>query len=307
MNPNVAVSIVICTRDRAEKLEPTLVSLDGLASDGGPSYEIVCVDNNSRDATSHVVREFKTKSRVPLTYVLEPRTGLANARNTGVRHSRGEIIAMTDDDCIVSEDWLQILFEKFGSRARLGLVGGRVELQNPLDLPITIRTSRRKQNFTPESLDLILGCNMAFRRSAFDRVKGFDNLLGAGAPLKSGEDIDFVYRVHRQGYEVLYCPDLCVHHDHGRRTAEAALKLRTGYIHGRGAFYSKMILKFDKDVCRIAYWEIVSLMRELGTPGSDNSGNHQTAGKAIGTLIGGALAYPWHKTGQFFREINSDK
>lgn len=144
MNTNIIVSIVICILDRAEKLEPTLASLGALTRDQGPSFEIICVDNNSHDSTSRVIRDFKAESRVPLTYVFEPQAGLARARNTGVMHSRGEIIAMTDDDCIVGEDWLQILFQKFESRVGLGVVGGRVELYNPLDLPITIHTSQKE-------------------------------------------------------------------------------------------------------------------------------------------------------------------
>jgi GT2 family glycosyltransferase len=230
---------------------------------------------------------------LPIAYVFEAKQGLGSARNAGLAHARGEIIAMTDDDCIVDADWIAKICQEFAADPRLGLIGGRVELYDDRDLPVGIRTSRVRQVFDPVSLfNLIVGCNMAFRRSAVDLVGSFDPHFGAGSKLHSAEDCDFIYRTAGAGFNVMYCPDPLVYHHHGRRTPEERDKLVRSYRIGRGAFYAKHILQNDRRVLRMAYWEARGLLRAI-------AGNlvHLKAAtaefRALQHIGMGLIAYPW--------------
>jgi GT2 family glycosyltransferase len=85
-----------------------------------------------------------------------------------------------------------------------------------------------------------MGANCALRRSAWERVGGFDNVLGAGGPLHSGEDFDFSYRIFRTGGTILLEPDLVVYHRGFRPLSEWPSTVRD-YGLGVGSFYFKHV------------------------------------------------------------------
>src|SRR5262249_56680398 len=95
---------------------------------------------------------------------------------------------------------------------------------------------------------------------------GFDTRLGPGTPIPASEDSDFFYRAMRQGIAVIYCPDIVVHHNHGRRTPEQARKLLDNYDRGRGAFYMKHVAAGDRDTLRILFWEMRASARAMLDP-----------------------------------------
>ena len=85
-----------------------------------------------------------------------------------------------------------------------------------------------------------MGANFAARRSLFERVGMFDELLGGGAPLKSSQDFDLTYRSYRRNAAILLRPEVIVRHD-GRREPEDWPALMRAYGFGDGAFYSKHV------------------------------------------------------------------
>lgn len=98
------LSAVICTYDRADLLRLTLESLCGqtLARD---AFEVVIVDDGSKDGTREVVRAFE--SRLPLRYSRQRNAGLASARNHGVFIARGDILLFLDDDDVADPRLLE--------------------------------------------------------------------------------------------------------------------------------------------------------------------------------------------------------
>jgi glycosyltransferase involved in cell wall biosynthesis len=259
------ISVIVCTYNRAHRLEQTLKSLQEMANPVNSPWEIIIVDNNSSDNTERIIHKFINESGLNSKYAIERRPGLSHARNTGIQQANGNIIAFTDDDCIVDRHWIMFISKEFQSDASIAGLGGRVELYNQADRPVSIRVYKEKMIFSSINrlFNLIIGCNMAFVRSIFDEVGMFDADFGTGARFASAEDSDFLYRAYKKGLKIIYSPDVLVYHNHGRRNDERIKALYRGYAIGRGAFYCKYILMADKDVYHLASSEILSLIRQI--------------------------------------------
>jgi glycosyltransferase involved in cell wall biosynthesis len=252
------LSIVICTYNRATKLAAALEHLQSLTAPGDTSWEIVVVDNRSTDNTPAVIAAVAARTGLPIRYVYEGHPGSGAAHNAGISESTGEIIAFIDDDVFPAVDWLNTIVSEFRRDAELAGLGGRVALHNLLDYPVTIRTrtDRYQLSGTWDLMNGIPGCNMAFRRKALFAIGGFDPDFGAGATLPSAEDMELIFRALKHGLKLVYCPNVVASHDHGRRTQAQLDGLFKSYVVGRGAMYAKHILKLDKSMLRMAYWEM---------------------------------------------------
>jgi glycosyltransferase involved in cell wall biosynthesis len=259
------VSILIASYNRSSSL---LKFLQELASQVVPEdldWEVLIVDNNSTDGTGKAVAPLVEKNPQRFRYFLETRQGKSAALNTGIKESKGEILAFTDDDCLPNPDWLSSIVEEFSADPSLGAIGGRVELYNKQDKPVSIRTcTQRTLISTPNQLfSLLIGCNMAVHRRVCERVQEFDTSLGPGNRTRALEDMDFLYRIYKQGFKMVYSPAVLVFHNHGRRSEADVQSLTRNYLIGRGAFYCKHILKGDRDILKISYWEVSSLTKGL--------------------------------------------
>jgi Glycosyl transferase family 2 len=214
-----STSVVICTRDRPATLRECLKSFERLSARPG---EILVVDNASRTGeTREVVREFPG-----FRYVFEPRPGLDLARNTGVRHTSGEIIAFTDDDVVVHPDWIKRLKQAFAEPAVWGVTGRALPGALATEAQVAFETfwsfDRGYQPivFTPEfahrtrstgSLTWITGAgaNIALRRQAFLLLGEFDERLDGSAAGRGG-DSELWYNLLSHGKSCRYEPRGCV-------------------------------------------------------------------------------------------------
>jgi len=258
-------SIIICTYNGSKRIKQTFESLMLMILPPELQWEIIVVDNNSSDNTRDVILDFKRSSRLNVQYLFESRQGLAHARNKGVTEANGDIVVFTDDDCIVDKHWLGYILKEFSSDTTLAGLGGRVELYNKKDKPVTIRTFKERRLFSkPHQLfNLLPGCNMAFKRKVFDMIGHFDPHFGAGTRIAAAEDSDFFYRVQKAGFKMIYSPDPLIYHNHGRTTVEQIIALNRGYVIGRGAFYFKYILRGDFKILVLAFREILLRAKKI--------------------------------------------
>lgn len=257
------LSIIIASYNRSESLGRFLDQIGNQEVPVGVDWECIIVDNNSTDSTHAVVAAFEKRSPERFRYLLESRQGKSAALNRGILEATGEILVFTDDDCVPRCDWLASIAREFASHSSLAATGGRVELYNERDKPLSIRTcTERKRISSPSELfSLLIGCNMAIHRRVFDVVREFDTFLGPGYKTKALEDLDFLYRIYERGFEMVYSPAIFVYHNHGRRSEAEVQSLRRNYLIGRGAFYCKYILRGDRQISKMAYWEVSSLTR----------------------------------------------
>jgi glycosyltransferase involved in cell wall biosynthesis len=236
----VHVSAVICTRNRPDKIGQAVASV--LANEY-PNFELTVIDQSTTDATEVALRDL-LDADPRLHYIHSDEPGLSRAYNNGIGRTTGEIIAFTDDDCVVPSDWISTIAAAFESEPDGDLLYGQVvplhlDAESGLtpSLPITEPTRlSRKDGFRVFGM----GANFAARRRLFTRVGGFDEILGGGGPLKSSQDYDLAYRTYRAGSVILLRPDVTLRHD-GRREAEDWPALLTAYGIGDGAFYAKHV------------------------------------------------------------------
>jgi len=291
----VDLSIIVCTRNRRDAVTACLDSIAAsMDSVSGLATEIVVVDNGSQDGTRDVLRSWAAARGCHTSIVEESGAGLARARNAGVAASKGRLLAFTDDDCQLSRTHLRDLVGHDAADIEPVVRGGRVELGNPLDLPCTIkrdanrrRIDRRQQPMRDVAPGgFILGCNMAMRRTVFDKLGPFDERFGAGAIFKSGEDTDYILRAYFDGVPVEYVPDMVVYHFHGRRKPHQLASLLSGYDEGNGALYAKFIWRHP-ELFRPLYWDIRNGVRELfGGPKADVALGHSHRKKVAGNMRG---------------------
>ena len=104
--------------DAADTIDDCLTSLSALTY---PNAEIIVVNDGSRDATGAIAR------RYPRAQVIDvPNGGLSAARNVGIAHATGEIVAYTDADVRVDPDWLTYLVQPILSGRYVGSGGPNV-------------------------------------------------------------------------------------------------------------------------------------------------------------------------------------
>ena len=228
MREPVSLSIAICTKDRAERLERLLASLDAVAPTSRfKSLEILVIDNASVDDSTQRVAARHSLVR----YVREPLTGLDFARNAALHAATGDLLAYLDDDVVVDIHWLEGLHSVWSDCPDAGGYSGLV-MPYKLDTRAQIafeyfggfgrgftRIHHHGQKFVDPlfpvgSGQVGAGCNMAFDRRLLLDIGGFDEALDTGAPLPGGGDLDIFYRVLRTGRGMVYEPAYAVFHEH---------------------------------------------------------------------------------------------
>lgn len=241
----MTISVVICTRNRGDLIRATLLSvLEGTCRPD----ELLVVDQSDGDETRRAVESVAAESTGEdgaVRYLATDTRGLSAARNVGLKQSRGEIVAFTDDDVIVCADWLELTRAEFAAYPRLALLFGTVLPPQGYDwvqeyIPYTeVKTCRALRWSHPEALRGI-GANMSLRRSTFERVGGFDTHLGAGTP-PVGEDLEYALRClcQRPPLPVQTLDAARVVHHAGARTGADRLRfLKNVQGIGRGLFWA---------------------------------------------------------------------
>jgi GT2 family glycosyltransferase len=241
---------------------------EAAASAPGSEVELLIVDNGSVDATVATAESLRLDAPIPVRVVLEPVKGVCRAKNRGIQLAQGEILAFTDDDCTWSADYLSDLVRHYESDAGPVIRGGRVELGDPTDLPFTIKVEDEPEVYggIVHPGGFVHGCNLAIPREAIDKIGGFDELFGPGAPFQAAEETELIYRAHKAGIPVHYVPDMVVYHFHGRKEQPDIRKLNESYQLGNGALHAKHGL-MDRVLLRHFYWNTKKYLKEwLGGP-----------------------------------------
>lgn len=247
------IALVVCTRNRAKRLDPFFESLKKLKCNS--PWELIIVENGSTDETGERLKQFASGFQGRISIVSEPKPGLGRARNSGWRASNAPVIAFTDDDCYPEPDFLNAVLSVYEDET-IGFSGGRILLHDVTDAPITIYDHPTEQVYSPENFivgGVIQGASMTFRRETLVEIDGFDDNLGAGTPF-AFEDVDAELRALAAGWTGKYDPRSVVYHHHGRKPGIEVDKLVRSYDTGRGGYYMKCILFMPQRWICLRHW-----------------------------------------------------
>ncbi len=215
------VSVVICAYNAADTIRDCLTSLQALTY---PRAEVIVVDDGSRDDTASIAASF---SGVRLISI--PNGGLSAARNVGLAHATGEIVAYTDADVRVDPDWLTYLVQPFVTSDVAAAGGPNVV---PADDPWVAQCVARAPGGPTQVLlddrvaEHVPGCNLAVSRDALLSIGGFNPVY-----LRAGDDVDVCWRLQAKGYSIGFAPSALVWHHH-RGSVKAYWRQQAGYGEG---------------------------------------------------------------------------
>jgi GT2 family glycosyltransferase len=195
------VSVVVCAYQAEDTVGECLQSLVELDY---PDYEVVVVDDGSTDTTAEIARNF------PVRLLSGVRIGLAGARNLGLEHAEGEIVAYIDADAYADPDWLTYLV--FALEAPEVAGAGGPNPGPPNDPPTAQCVARAPGGpihvlIDDERAEHVPGCNMAFWRERLLEIGGFDPVYRA-----AGDDVDVCWKLMDLGYEIRFHPSAVVWH-----------------------------------------------------------------------------------------------
>jgi GT2 family glycosyltransferase len=200
------VSVVIPCFKRKEWLQEqiALIRAQDYPAD---RFEIIMVDNGSRDGTFEWLQEEATKGPVRLTCIentTQFRSPEGGSRNLGLTLARGEIVGFTDSDCLVEPNWISNAVRHFSTG--IGIVCGRTVAPEDKDTGLL---SRIKVVDEETYFDT---CNIFYRKEAIDKVGGFARDVPNYGFHPAGEDTDLGLRVKQAGYRSYFADDVVVAH-----------------------------------------------------------------------------------------------
>jgi glycosyltransferase involved in cell wall biosynthesis len=219
-------TVVIPTYNGEHRLPEMLDCLQKQTGTDSITWEIIVVDNNSKDNTKRVVQDFQSRwdHLYPLKYILETQQGAAFARQCGLEEAKGEFVGFLDDDNLPALDWVFQAHE-FGKKyEKAGAFGGQIHPALDGEPPenfdrikgfLAIREpGNQPRRYQPEILSLPVGAALVVRRQAWlDCVPKKPTLGGKVAgSMVQGDDWEPLMYLHKKGWEIWYNP--MMHCDH---------------------------------------------------------------------------------------------
>jgi glycosyltransferase involved in cell wall biosynthesis len=265
-------SVIVCSYNGGKTLKDCLESLDAVTY---PDFEIVFVDDGSKDGSQEIVRAWLERRQaasgtvvkddataVKVTgqhheakveayqgggklpdfiWVVQPNMGLSYARNAGAHAATGDVFAYTDSDCMADPDWLYYMIGTLISGEYVGVGGPNISppAVNWIQAAVSAAPGGPSHVLLTDVVaEHIPGCNMAFHRAAFQSVSGFDTEYR-----KAGDDVDFCWRLQTNGGVIAFSPSAIVWH-YRRFTLQAFRKQQEGYGEAESMLRFKHLIFF---------------------------------------------------------------
>lgn len=261
------LTVLIATAGRAQVLRQTLESIFTPANLAELDWEMLVVVNSASDSESlQVCAEFERRNSEHFRFLIQPQRGKARALNMGLRESRGELLAMTDDDVICAPGYISAVrdvFQRYPAdvvqgRVLMDWIGGRPEwLSSRQAVELSLWDFGDEVIPFPQGLS---GCNMVVRTDVARSIGGFATELGPGA---SGlnEDTEFSKRVREAGYRQIYAPQILVRHQMPRERTKPTMIRKRSFVRGRSRAYYE---PFEGRLWRVTQWHARQcLLREF--------------------------------------------
>ena len=215
--PSVSVVVPVYNAEKSIK-----ECIDSILSLNYPreKLELIFVNNSSTDNTQTLLEEYEGRIKI----LRERKRGPAAARNKGILNSTGEIIAFTDSDCTVDENWLKNIVNPLQD-VRIGIVGGKILSKRPCNIIEEFGENIHDHNkaineFKPP---YVISMNWASRRSVLLEVGLFDESF------IRCEDVDLSHKVMQADYRLFYEPEAIIYHSNEKTLSGLFIE---GFEHG---------------------------------------------------------------------------
>lgn len=180
--------------------------------------------------------------------------GANTARNLGVKNAKYDIIILTDDDCLVSQDYLIHVFNTF-KKSKYEMVGGPLVLKFIIDRPkwLTKHFAERlsEVNWSPQikicsDLSVLKGsylvsANLVFTKNLFSKIGPLEENNCSTNGLFANDENRFIERAKKHG--ILYNPNLLIEHLIGPERCSIEYFIQRMYIQG----YSDAVIELEVD------------------------------------------------------------
>ena len=234
------ISALVCTCNRGRLAEDTVSSI---LANAHPNFELVVVDQSRDNQTREALRPFFADPR--LRYLKVATIGKGNALNTGLRETKGSVIAITDDDCTVPPNWLETFASTFAAHPKVAVAFCCVEAgehdRTAGFVPAYVRTGERMLTSIHDARHMQgLGAGIAVRRNMIEEIGGFDSMLGPGSKFPSCDERDIAIRALLARYHVYETSRIAVKHFGFRTWQQGRLLAHRDFLAIGGA-YSKFL------------------------------------------------------------------
>ena len=236
-----SVSVVVCAFNAESTLEDCLESLTHVDY---PDYEVIVVDDGSRDRTGEIAERFQSAHPHLIRVIRQDNAGLSVARNVGAEAGRGSVIAYTDADCAVHPQWLLRLMRTMEAGNYVGVGGPNIPPATDSIVAACVAASPGGPSHVmldDRRAEHVPGCNMAFKRDVLLGIGGFDPQFR-----QAGDDVDICLRVLKTGGEIGYSHGAMVWH-YRRTSAKAYFKQQAGYGRSEAMVRRKHPQQFGPD------------------------------------------------------------
>jgi len=244
----VYLSVVIPTRNRLREISELCRSLKQLIIP--VMTEFIFVDQSTIDGVDDIVGSLVfAGNNTRVKYYKLDTVGLSKALNFGIKKSRGEIIIITNDDCVVDKYWIYNIFNYFNRNEDVVCLFGKVlpykkTFKPSYICPSTNVKNRKLTKCEPCNIwkNFSGGGNLSFRKRYYYKTSGFKPWLGVGSFANCAEDQDFAIALLIKGYKVAYDPKIRVWHNRWMTKKEYS-RLFNRYNFGTYVCYSYHLLK----------------------------------------------------------------
>jgi glycosyltransferase involved in cell wall biosynthesis len=219
------ISIAICTYNGAIRLPNVLECLARQTNVHHLNWEILVVDNNSKDNIKEIVETYQTRwPEGILRYIHEPQQGLAFARNRAIQAANGTLVGLLDDDNLPTETWVASAYAFAQTHPQAGAYGGQIHPQfeveptaefKPLAIYLAIvERGDQPYLYTVKKRVLPPGAGIVVRRQVWrDHVPPSPRLVGRiGQSMLASEDIEALAHIQTAGWDIWYSPDMHLYH-----------------------------------------------------------------------------------------------
>lgn len=258
MKKTPIVTVVVCTYSRKDLLYKCLESLVSQTVSKN-LYEVLVIDNNSKDNTQEVVKRF-IKTRVHIRNIKADIQGLSHARNIGWKHARGVYVAYIDDDAIAEPDWIEQIIQFINTNPKSHVFGGPYKRFSNKPIPEWFPKNWGNLNLGHETKILknewLSGSNIIFNKLIFNKYGGFNTDLGMkGDKILYGEETELLLKLKKGGEPIYYVPAISVKHLVADYKLNFWWLLKSDYFRG----FSYSLLNANKlDLFRGLYYLIIS-------------------------------------------------